>query len=77
MKVRTLVKLVSAAILLCGMALAQTPVLCFSDLTFGPNTGWNNGSTQGAAVTVWGKNFAARAAHGGACHERASHARRV
>lgn len=59
MKVRTLVKLVSAAILLCGMALAQTPVLCFSDLTFGPNTGWNNGSTQGAAVTVWGKNFGA------------------
>jgi len=39
--------------------LAQNPVLLFSDLTFGPNTGWNGSSTQGAAVTVWGKNFGA------------------
>jgi len=35
------------------------PVLFFSDLTWGPNTGWNGSSTQGAAVTVWGKNFGA------------------
>lgn len=42
------------------LAFAQNqPVLFFSDLTWGPNTGWNNGSSQGAAVTVWGKNFGA------------------
>jgi len=35
------------------------PVLFFSDLIFGPNTGWNNGSSQGAAVTIWGENFGA------------------
>lgn len=35
----------------------SAPVLFFSDLTFGPNTGWNGSSTQGAAVTVWGKNL--------------------
>lgn len=35
----------------------SAPVLFFSDLTFGPNTGWNGSSTQGAAVTVLGKNL--------------------
>jgi len=45
---------------LSSFAFAQNqPVLFFSDLTFGPNTGWNNGSTQGAAVTIWGDNFGA------------------
>jgi hypothetical protein len=40
--------------------LAQNvPVLFFSDLIFGPNTGWNNGTSQGAAVTIWGENFGA------------------
>ena len=40
------------------LAFAQNPpVLFFSDLIFGPNTGWNGGTTQGAAVTIWGKNF--------------------
>jgi hypothetical protein len=36
---------------------SNPPVLFFSDLTFGPNSGWNGSTTQGAAVTVWGKNF--------------------
>ncbi len=33
------------------------PVLFFSDLDWGPKTGWENSNTKGAAVTVWGKNF--------------------
>jgi hypothetical protein len=33
------------------------PVLFFSDLTWGPKTGWEGSTTKGAAVTVWGKNF--------------------
>lgn len=56
-RIATIFRLALGIFLLCGAALAQTPVLFFSDLTFGPNTGWNNGSSQGAAVTIWGKNF--------------------
>jgi hypothetical protein len=33
------------------------PVLFFSDLTWGPKTGWEGSAPKGAAVTVWGKNF--------------------
>ena len=33
------------------------PVLFFSDLTWGPKTGWEQSTTKGAAVTIWGKNF--------------------
>ena len=48
--------------LVCLLGAAQafaqsSPALFFSDLIFGPNTGWNNGTSQGAAVTIWGKNF--------------------
>jgi len=32
-------------------------VLHFSDLTWGPKTGWENSSYKGAAITVWGQNF--------------------
>jgi hypothetical protein len=50
--------LLPTCLLCASFAFAQNPpVLFFSDLTWGPTTGWNNGSTQGAAVTVWGKNF--------------------
>ena len=28
-----------------------------NDLIDGPRTGWNDSATQGAAVTIWGKNF--------------------
>ncbi len=42
-------------------AVAQTsssaPVLFFSDLDWGPKTGWEGSTSRGAAVTVWGKNF--------------------
>jgi hypothetical protein len=33
------------------------PVLFFSDLNWGPKTGWEGSQTKGAAITVWGKNF--------------------
>jgi hypothetical protein len=38
-------------------ASAAPPVLQFSDLTWGPKSGWEGSSTKGAAVTVWGENF--------------------
>ena len=41
----------------CSLAFAAAPTLYFSDLTDGPKTGWNGSATQGAAVTIWGKNF--------------------
>lgn len=37
--------------------LAAKPILFFSDLEWGPKTGWENSSTKGAAISVWGKNF--------------------
>lgn len=40
-------------------AYAAKPVLFFSDLDSGPKTGWENASTKGAAVSVWGLNFGA------------------
>jgi hypothetical protein len=40
-----------------SVAFSAAPVLFFSDLTWGPKTGWEGSSTKGAAVTVWGKNF--------------------
>ncbi|MFN8008997.1 MAG: choice-of-anchor Q domain-containing protein [Terriglobia bacterium] len=38
-------------------AYAAAPVLFFSDLISGPNTGWEGSATKGAAVTIWGRNF--------------------
>jgi len=38
-------------------AFAADPVLFFSDLTWGPKTGWEGATTKGAAVTIWGGNF--------------------
>lgn len=37
--------------------LGPGPVLFFSDLTSAPNTGWEESSTKGAAVTIWGLNL--------------------
>jgi hypothetical protein len=39
------------------MAFGASPVLHFSDLTWGPKTGWEGSAVKGAAVTVWGENF--------------------
>jgi hypothetical protein len=33
------------------------PILFFSDLNWGPKTGWEGSATKGASVSVWGKNF--------------------
>jgi len=38
------------------------PVLFFSDLVWGPKTGWEGSTTKGAAVTIWGKDFGNAAA---------------
>ncbi|MBS1858482.1 MAG: hypothetical protein JST11_24140, partial [Acidobacteria bacterium] len=39
------------------MAMAASPVLHFSDLNWGPKTGWEGSAVKGAAVTVWGQNL--------------------
>ena len=39
------------------VAFSAAPVLFFSDLTWGPKTGWEGSSSKGAAVTIWGNNF--------------------
>ena len=45
-------------IMISSTALAQSaPVLYFSDLEWGPKTGWEGSATRGAAVTIWGHNF--------------------
>ena len=42
---------------ICGTAWAAGPVLMYSDLNWGPRTGWDNGVVKGAAVSIWGRNF--------------------
>lgn len=41
----------------CSHAFAAAPVLFFTDIDSGPKTGWNQSSTKGAAVSIWGLNF--------------------
>lgn len=52
-----IIRLAIVILLLSRAANAAPPVLFFSDLDSGPKTGWENGSTKGAAVTIWGENF--------------------
>jgi hypothetical protein len=50
--------LLALCLLSSSVVFAQNaPVLLFSDLTWGPNSGWEGSSTKGAAVTVWGEHF--------------------
>ncbi|MBN8730169.1 MAG: hypothetical protein J0L64_06470 [Acidobacteria bacterium] len=49
----------AAALPLMLSAQAPPPRLFFSDLDWGPKAGWEQSSTQGAAVTIWGKNLGA------------------
>lgn len=44
-------------LVLGASAFAAPPVVFFSDLTSGPDTGWEGSATKGAAVTIWGKGF--------------------
>jgi hypothetical protein len=48
---------VLAAVLLPVLGQAASPVLYFSDLDWGPKSGWEGSATRGAAVTVWGQNL--------------------
>src|ERR1700691_2927126 len=50
-------RLLCTFLLACGGLLAQAPVLFFSDITSGPNTGGENGN--GAYVTIYGNYFGA------------------
>jgi hypothetical protein len=53
-----LIIILTSILLTANILSAQTsPVLFFSDLTWGPKTGWEGSATKGAAVSVWGKNF--------------------
>lgn len=45
-----------------AMAVAAPPVLMFSDLNWGPKSGWEGSSSRGAAVTVWGRNLGTQGA---------------
>lgn len=38
-------------------AASSPPVIFFSDMTDGPTSGFNDSSTRGAAITIWGNNF--------------------
>jgi len=46
-------------IALAQAAMAAPPALFFSDLDWGPKTGWEGGAAKGAAVSIWGLNFGA------------------
>jgi len=54
---KTLIFTILFLIFSCGAAFAAAPVIFYSDLTSGPNTGGQN--NKGAFVTIWGKNFGA------------------
>ena len=57
-RMHILVFITAFLFLLPAPALAQSaPVLFFSDLDWGPKTGWENSATRGAAVSVWGLNL--------------------
>lgn len=56
-------KTAALIMIICPIALwhapasAAGPTLLYSDLTWGPRTGWDNGTTKGAAISIWGRNF--------------------
>ena len=57
-KIFSLVFLTIFLAMIPASALAQSaPVLFFSDLDWGPKTGWEGSATRGAAVSVWGLGF--------------------
>ncbi len=45
--------------IIAPLSSAAPPVLYFSDLDWGPKTGWEGSPVKGAAITVWGKNLGA------------------
>lgn len=55
---KKIVWMLSILMLAIPVAFAQNqPALFFSDLTWGPRTGWEGSTTKGAAVTIWGSNL--------------------
>jgi Bacterial Ig domain len=57
MKVSKLIFFITFFLLISSAAWASSPVIFYSDLTSGPNTGGQN--NEGVFVTVWGNNFGA------------------
>jgi len=47
--------MLTGASLVCAQS--SGPTLLYSSAKAGPNQGWTNSTTQGAAITIWGKNF--------------------
>lgn len=45
------------ALLLVAVNAWADPIVHFTDLEWGPRTGWEGSTTRGAAITVWGRNF--------------------
>ena len=43
--------------LFLAVSLLAQPKVLFSDLDWGPKTGWEGSTTKGAAVSIWGLNF--------------------
>lgn len=55
-------KLIWTVSILLGLAtaaLADKPVIFFSDMPDGPTTGWESSTTKGAAISIWGRNLGA------------------
>ena len=51
---------VGSSLLKCNnVYAASAPVVFFSDLDWGPKTGWEGSTTKGAAVSIWGQSFGA------------------
>ena len=55
MKAAKLALLIISFLLISTAAWASSPVIFYSDLTAGPNTGGQN--NNGVFVTIWGNNF--------------------
>lgn len=54
---KTLLNIFVCILVLYPSIALSEPKLFFSDLSSGPNSGWENSVTKGAAVTIWGLQF--------------------
>lgn len=45
------------SIIICEISESSGPVIFFSDLVYGPNSGWEGIENKGALVTIWGEGF--------------------
>ena len=45
------------SVIICEISASSGPVIFFSDLVYGPNSGWEGSENKGALVTIWGEGF--------------------